>query len=166
MNAQNAASQKSAELGISTTKKLGTICAYGVQEIWPDAYYHPDYPAGTYTEKLKDNALPIWQEAHEYDLQYETTPCHSLTIYKIGYLDDSGVFHEFSDYKIYKNSNLSGEIKLSSCASGVLNSASASDDDFNWSSGTTSRSATVYINVKDEGYEGTYIGKCYKYNYL
>ena len=166
IEAQNEDSQKSAELGISITKKLGTICAYGEQEIWPDADYHPDYPAATYTVKIKDNSLPIWQEAHEYDLQYETTACHSLTIYKIGYLDEKNVFHEFSNYKIYKNSNLTGEINLSSCAIGVLSSSSASDGDFNWSSGTTYRTASVYISVKDEGYQGTYIGKCDKYNYL
>ena len=166
IEAKNIDSQKSSRLEILTTEKLGTICAYGEQEISPDAYYHPDYPAGTYTVKIKDNTLPIWQESHEYDLQYETTACHSLTIYKIGYLDDSGIFHEFSDYKVYKNTNLTGELRLSSCAIGVLSSASASDDEFNWSSGSTHRTATVYISVRDEGYQGTYIGTCDKYNYL
>ena len=153
-------------LSVSVSKKIYQICSYGIQEIRPDADYHPDYPASTYISKLVDNSLMLWLEGHEYDLQYETTQCHSLTVYKVGYQDDNGTFHEFSNYKIYKNSNLTGEIKLSTCEIGVLNSSSASDDDFPWDSGTTHRSAKVYIIVNDDGYQGTYIGRCEKYNYL
>lgn len=156
---------------IDAKQKIYQIAGRGWEEISPNEDYHPSYPVDAYSYvTMEGNAIPIWAEMHEYDMQYGSTICHSLTIYKIGYRDNSGFFHEFSDYKVYKNSNLTGEIDLYSFGYGrdVLNDSSASNDYFNWDApyGSEYCSAKVYINVKDEGYEGTYTGICVKYNHL
>ena len=154
------------EVSISTVKKTYKIAAEGVEEIVPDANFHPNYPAGTYRVYLSaDNSIKIYEEAHEFDLQYETTQCHSSCCYKFGYEDDNGVFHEFANYSIYKDSSLKTPVNLNSLAGLALGGSTWTDGELNWV-GSTNKSCTVYISVKDSGYEGVYKGLCYKYNYL
>lgn len=150
---------------VSVSQKIYPIYSYCIEELRPDANFHPNYPAGEYSYALTDNTVKMWEECHEYDLQFETTECHSVQAYKLGYKDDSG-FHEFKDYKIYKNSNLTTELKFNTLSEFALNGANDTDKDFNWTGTAYYKTAKVYVVVKDSGYEGTYTGLCYKFNYL
>jgi len=154
-----------AKVAIQIEEKTYPIYSYGTEEFRPNQDFHPSYPGGEYLEKMTDNSVLMWMEGHEYDLQYETTQCHSVAALKLGYLDDNKVFHEFSDYAIYKESSLTTKIDFSFCASMALSSETYTDTKFAWS-GSSYKTATVYIVVKDTGYAGTYLGKCVKVNYL
>lgn len=150
---------------ISVSQKIYPIYSYGICELNPNTSYHPDYPEYEDSYALTNNSVTMWKENHEYDTQFGTAICHSVLACKLGFKDESG-FHEFKDYKIYNDLNLTTEIHFSSASSFALNSVTGSEIEFYWEGSGNNKTAKVFIVVNDPGYEGTYTGLCYKYNYL
>lgn len=110
----------------------------------------------------------MFEEEHDWDLNYETDKCHNFEYRELGYLDESNVFHPFTNVEITLgwSQKYTATTIMSSFFNQMFNEFS-SNTYINWVKvNNTKYSFNATVSVKDSGFEKTYTGNCYMYNYL
>jgi len=132
-------------------------------------YENGDNPHDGEITAVSGSTFTLFEEEHDWDLNYETDKCHNFVYYELGYVDDSNAFHPFTNVQI-KFGSYTTVYTADTIISSFFNNMyyeGSSNPYIPWTTSTsTKKICNATITVKDPGFEKTYTGNCVNFNYL